>query len=482
MHRLLALASSGVSAAALLLIAGGALAQGQAAPPDPAPTDDDLAVRFSLAIGASGLSMDQVVVQTGPASAARGAPDTVGVLESIGPVFDSARRPGVFAARDGAVPEGIEPLDRTIYSSDDFYADRDLWMDPRYYQCGSPSAIEGIWGAYEVISVGDNPPATVPWGYCDRDVDRETLVSPYPFDTAQEHYQALLAEAEARGGPTVHTGATLPDWNGVYAPAGFQQPIGNSSWYGGGAIQVPTYLSLLTPEYQERFVQQMYHYGHDNALQWPGAYCWPEGFTRRFVDGFDKWVMLSPELPQFWSAASETVMTQVNIGREFNMDGSVPNLSGDVRQWFGDTIGFWDGDILITWTSNITGWYSHGWHEFSDQMQSIEIYSPITDMEGNFVGLNHEIVLYDPEAFVEPIRKVENWEWARELNASAPFGWRECVQTLFPVDGLQTPVTPGQTIQFTVPDMTGRPWADIWEEYFEQDMEPPEEDDVLSNF
>jgi hypothetical protein len=28
-------------------------------------------------------------------------------------------------------------------------------------------------------------------------------------------------------------------------------------------------------------------------------------------------------------------------------------------------------------------------------------------------------------------------------------------------------------IEFKVPDMFGRPWAQIWEEHFEQDMERP---------
>ena len=31
----------------------------------------------------------------------------------------------------------------------------------------------------------------------------------------------------------------------------------------------------------------------------------------------------------------------------------------DVPRWYGETIGFWDGDTLITWTSNIQGWKVH---------------------------------------------------------------------------------------------------------------------------
>ena len=54
-----------------------------------------------------------------------------------------------------------------------------------------------------------------------------------------------------------------------------------------------------------------------------------------------------------------------HIGREFNEEGVVPRLGPDVPQWLGETIGFWDGEALITWTSNIQGWISHGGFEFS---------------------------------------------------------------------------------------------------------------------
>lgn len=37
-------------------------------------------------------------------------------------------------ATGGAVPEGIVPLDRDIFTSEDFYLDRALWSDPRYFR------------------------------------------------------------------------------------------------------------------------------------------------------------------------------------------------------------------------------------------------------------------------------------------------------------------------------------------------------------
>ena len=58
--------------------------------------------------------------------------------------------------------------------------------------------------------------ATAAWGYCDRDYPREAIVSPYPFKTAQAHYEALLAETREARRPDASTPyATVPgEWTG----------------------------------------------------------------------------------------------------------------------------------------------------------------------------------------------------------------------------------------------------------------------------
>ncbi len=379
----------------------------------------------------------------------------------------------VVAARDGAVPAGITPLPVDIFSTKDFYKDKALWSDPRYYRCNSAVGLEQIWGAYEVPLIGNDPPRTAAWGYCDRDYPRSEIVSPYAFTTAKAHYTALLEAAKARGGPTRHTMATLPDWNGKYA----RQRDKRMSWFNGAILQIPTYLSLLTPEYQQRFVQQMYHYSGDNTAQWPGSYCWPEGFMRRLAQygGATVNMVVTPQFVLDIRNSAKTLMTQINIGGEFNESGPVPRLGQDVPQWFGETIGFWDGDALITWTSNIQGWISHGGFEFSSKMQSVEIYTARKDDKGKFIGLKHEVVLYDPEALVQPVRILHLLDKQRELNEGEPMTMMECIPQSFPIDGHATPVVPGQTIEYRVPDIFGRPWADIWQHYHEQGMQRPQE-------
>ncbi len=78
--------------------------------------------------------------------------------------------------------EGITPLPRDIFTSDDFYVDRELWRDPRYCRCNSTLALDSQWGDYSSAPkyIKDDP-ATGAWGHCDVDYAREHIVSPYPF-------------------------------------------------------------------------------------------------------------------------------------------------------------------------------------------------------------------------------------------------------------------------------------------------------------
>ena len=414
----------------------------------------------------------------------------------FGYVGGGAESEGQQAAWEGEVPEGVEPLETDLFTSKDFYKYVELWSDRRYFRCNSPSTLQAMWGAAGIggaTLIGSNPPTSASWGHCDIDYPRESIVSPYPFETAQAHYEALLAETEANGGPTVYTRENPPpDWNGRYSRAISLQFVAARE---GGTYEVPEYLaeppqwfftsinqtstilSLLTPEYQKRTVQMHYHQSVTDAPLWPAQFCWPDGFTRVFSRQAHLAMdfITTPERLQLMASSAENFIRHFNVGRKFDMSGTVPRLGDDVPRWYGESVAFWDGETLITWTSNVIPWITHGVFEHSGQMQTVEIFSPRFDPAGELAGIEHEIVFYDPEAMAEPLRLIQVHIKTGELDEVDPFIYGRCIQTIFPVNGRPQPLSPGVTIEYTVPDMYGRPWAQIWERYFEEGMERPED-------
>jgi hypothetical protein len=108
--------------------------------------------------------------------------------------------------------------------------------------------------------------------------------------------------------------------------------------------------------------------------------------------------------------------------------------------------------------------------EYSNALELVEVVRPAPDGEGLVV----EATFYDPEAFIEPLHTVTPWvRIGAPDDAERRYTFVECRTQSAIVNGPDGRPTQLTFFDEGYIDFFGRPWAQNWEEHFEQGWEKP---------
>ena len=146
-----------------------------------------------------------------------------------------------------------------------------------------------------------------------------------------------------------------------------------------------------------------------------------------------------------------------------------------VPQWYGETVGFWNGTTLVAWTANVQGWtLSHSMFEFSDALETVDVFTPRFDAGGAFVGLSLDTTFYDPRAFVAPLHNVMRFNRTARLDdPNRRYTYIECLSNLRNTDGRPTQTTAADPRSSTTTADRGRRTG---RRYFEVGWDKPDTD------
>jgi len=117
------------------------------------------ATAVSFVLVTTGTSATFAQLQPPEVKGLRGAP-----FPSMNPPPD-VRSLGEGPQWDGRAPDGVQPLPIDMFTTRDFYKDRQLWTDQRYWRCNSPRQIAdmrsgGAGTATADPRIGSNPPVS----------------------------------------------------------------------------------------------------------------------------------------------------------------------------------------------------------------------------------------------------------------------------------------------------------------------------------
>lgn len=224
------------------------------------------------------------------------------------------------------------------------------------------------------------------------------------FATSDEHYQYLLEKAN---GGTQHTWDTLPRWDGLWYTAGNNHM---DAFIDGGLRGGTVREGVLTPAYEKAYKERWRQQQEDGQVGYDRlTHCEPAGMPRWLLEPYNHEFVNTLKQSYFINDFANGIR-RIYINQEHT---NLAEMNGQ-HSWYGDTIGFWDGDKLITNTKYVKPADFTRWSPMtSNQLETVETWE-LQEFE-DFPRLVVQVTMYDKHAFTKPLNFVYAFRRAQDL-------------------------------------------------------------------
>ena len=247
----------------------------------------------------------------------------------------------------------------------------------------------------------------------------ETIPPDREFASSDEHYQYLLNKAN---GGTQHTWETLPRWDGLWYTSGNNSM---DAFIDGGLRGGTVREGVLTPAYEAAYKERWRQQQEEGQVRYDRlTHCEPTGMPRWLLEPYNHEFINTPDQSWLINDFANSIR-RVYINKEHT---NLAEMNGG-HSWFGDSVGFWDGNKLIIHTKYLRPADFTRWSPMtSNQLELVETWE-FKEFD-DFPRLVVQVTMYDEHAFVKPLNFVYAFRQATDLDE---IGYRiqhwECEQS-----------------------------------------------------
>ncbi len=232
------------------------------------------------------------------------------------------------------------------------------------------------------------------------------------FETSEALYNAFReAAGEAAPPAWAQMGDPAFDWSGLYSRSKLSFHFDLDL----APEQPPS--ARLTPAGEQVMKAKAEQLAKTGGEYDPISDCRPPGTPRWFTEPFLHEFIVTPG--QTW-----LINEMVNDVRRVYTDGRAHTPDADAYpSWNGDTIGFWDGDVLVTHTKHLMpGQYQRGVNpNYSDQVTIVERWH-----KADPKTLQADVWIYDPVNLAKPWYTRQSWTQLTNDDTSLRIRYWDC--------------------------------------------------------